>query len=182
MLADLSLDIPHSIAVTLNSLPSSSQPCTFICSLPLSNRRHSIESRILTKATLVIQKGMPRWDMQQLVGCGSWLELIVGRQNRHPLFGATLSINLASTCHLLLALVDMVTVTYKLEGSLERCWCTSPQKLVCDNCNMRRGYDKDCYKKVFSNETLMVHCTAKTAKTVQGCCNLVRVRSENWCH
>ncbi len=126
MLADLSLDIPHSIAVTLNSLPSSSQPCTFICSLPLSNRRHSIESRILTKATLVIQKGMPRWDMQQLVGCGSWLELIVGRQNRHPLFGATLSINLASTCHLLLALVDMVTVTYKLEGSLERCWCNSP--------------------------------------------------------
>jgi hypothetical protein len=72
-------------------------------------------------ATSVIPKGTPRWGMQQSVACGSGLELIVGRRNHHPLFGGTSSITLASTCRLLLALVDMVTVRIQLEGSLERC-------------------------------------------------------------
>jgi hypothetical protein len=47
--------------------------------------------------------------------------MIVGGQNHHPFFGGTLPMNLASTCHLLLAVVDMVTVSKQLEGGLERC-------------------------------------------------------------
>jgi hypothetical protein len=79
---------------------------------------------------LVLQgQGTPRGGTQALDGCpnGLFASLVVsvGRQNQHP-FGGTLSINLASTCCLLLAAMTIVKVLHQFDGGLKK--YTSPQK------------------------------------------------------